>query len=217
MKNILYVLLLFSLAFCESKKQSNVVGTETTASNELMPLKKGNQWSYKSINFHYPTTVKVVEENIYLNGKKYFKLETTEIHQSTAKNSDGTFNQKTNDTSRIVKIEYLRADECYYYTYDVISNKEGIFLPKKIEQNQKWLAGDSVYSSTLVNIDSTLKTPNDRYHDLVCIKVNKYSVDKSINLMTFYAYYKKGLGLVGITYGVEEKVAPYYLDEALIN
>ena len=216
MKNILYVLLLLSLAFCEPKKLTSAIVIQTPT-NELLPLKKGNQWSYKSANYQYPTIVKITEENINFNGKNYFKLETTENHESISTNSTRNFDLKSKDTAKFVKTEYIRSDENYYYAYDVLSDKEGIFLPKKIEQNQKWFSGDSIYKSTLVNTDSTLKTPTNKYYNLVCIKVNKYSADTNIKLLTFYAYYKKGLGLVGICYGVEEKVAPYYLDDVLIN
>ncbi len=152
---IVLVLLTFSLVIQGCSPTRSI--TPSTTSSSYDPLAVGNYRIYQEYDSPRRLTVEVVEEDVLINGKKYFKILRT---YSTGK--------ETTDYSRI--------ENEVHFSYDDKTGAESMWLRNEMKVGKKWQQADKSWEYEVMNIDATVTTPVDTYHHLLHIRARQLTL-----------------------------------------
>ncbi len=164
---------MFSTSFISCKM------TEKTAlkNAEYYPLSKGNTWTYQYADSPNKLIVKIIDEEIEITGKKYFKVQRTY--------SWGEQN-----------IDYSRNEQGVLYSYNYKSGGESIVIPKQLNVGYRWINYDKSWEYEIIGINESLKTPTNNYKDLLKIKATQLTNRDKSKRGEYMLYFKKGIGQI---------------------
>lgn len=140
-------------------------------------LKTGNYWTYRNFNAPTTSTTSVIEENVLIDGKTYFKIER--------KYSWGK-----------VSTDYSRVEDGVVYTYDDITGAESVWLPKELSVGMKWKHADGSWEYTVIDLDAGIKTPVGSYKNLFHLRARQLTGRDGGKYLMYDLYFQKGIGLV---------------------
>lgn len=151
--------------------------TKTESGVLYANLKTGSYWTYQYFDAPTTSTTSIIEENVLVNGKKYFKIER--------KYSWGT-----------VSTDYSRVEDGVVYTYDDITGAESVWLPKELSVGMKWKHADGSWEYTVMDLDASIKTPVGSYENLFHLRARQLTGRDGNKHLEYDLYFQKGIGQV---------------------
>lgn len=143
----------------------------TTKNSQYYPLKKGNTWVYQYYNSKNTLIVEVVDKNIQMNGKSYYKVERTY-----------SWDKKS--------IDYSRNEDGVHYSYDDKTKAESVVIPKDLKVGKTWKQYDESWEYEILGINESLETPSESYSGLLKIKATQLTNRDTSKSNEYYLYFK---------------------------
>ncbi len=172
-KKILPILILSFSLFTGCKVSQKSI----TNNLEYSPLTKGNTWTYQYNNSQNTLTVKIVDKDIEIDSKKYYKIQRTY-----------SWNNQSFD--------YSRNENGVYYSYDDKTKGESVTIPKEIKIGSTWKQYDESWEYEIMGINESLKTPIMSYTGLLKIRATQLTNRDKSKMSVYHLYFKKGVGKV---------------------
>ena len=189
LKTTLSILLLFTLL--TGCKVAQKVATKNL---EYYPLNKGNTWTYQYNDSPSTLTVKIIDKDVKINGKKYYKIQRTY-----------SWNKPS--------IDYSRNENGGHFSYDDKSKGESVVIPKNIKVGYTWKQCDKSWEYEILAINTPLKTPTTNYTGLLKIRATQLTNRDQLKKSEYHLYFKKGVGKVAakgngqlMTYLIKSKI-----------
>ncbi|WP_010134022.1 hypothetical protein [Ochrovirga pacifica] len=141
------------------------------------PLKTGNYWIHKYFDSNNTQTIKVVDKNIEINGKHYFKIERKY-----------SWNKKS--------VDYSRNEKGTNYSYDDKTKGESINIPNNLEVGFTWLQFDKSWKYEIISTNAKIETPIGKYENLLLIEASQLTNRDKYKRSKYQLFFKRGVGKI---------------------
>lgn len=174
---LILTIVIFGCKVSNKISNKNIIIAPINPNESYYPLGIENTWKYKYVNSNDTQTVRVIEGNIEIEGKKYFKIIRTY-----------TFGENTES--------FARNEDQVSYSFDYKTKGETFTIPNELVVGKIWYQADNSWKYEIISVTATLKTPTDKYDNLLQIKASQLTNRDSEKLQKYDLFYQKGIGQI---------------------